>query len=96
MLVKCLHYPSNIQILKKSLSKFQWCFPKELGKNKHKFDIESHTTPKCEKILRKNKLETSHFLISMYAYILRVIKTVWSQAFNFVMEAFFKNKFLHI
>ena len=81
--------------LKISLSKFQWCFSKELGRNKHKFDIESHKTPKCEKILRKkNKLETLHFLlISMYVYILRVIKMCGHRLLTLLWRHFSKIKF---
>lgn len=35
---------------KKSLSKFQWCFSKELGGNKHEFDIESQRPQSVKKI----------------------------------------------
>ena len=54
---------------KKSLSKCQWCFSKELRRNKHKFDIESHETSKCEKTFKKEQtwdITLSYFYICLH------------------------------
>ena len=51
--------------LKISLSKFQWCSSKELGRNKHKFDIESHDS----KVWKNFKKEQTWDLTLSYFYV---------------------------
>ena len=44
-------------------------FSKELRRNKHKFDIESHETSKCEKTFKKEQtwdITLSYFYICLH------------------------------